>query len=237
MEQAGSDAERRKTTMDREMPDLRSYSSYAIMYELSSREFRKKLGLFPEELRYYVILANSIIGAENAKRVEGTPGAVIKDGEEFVGKLLSMVDPEEDAAFREILETYLVETMKDELRCCCPNCARFEECLDVDNLTVGGLFERRVKGEETVELKREIVRQVDAALERTPHVDTDMARLFCEQFRHQYSLSGIGEVFGRYADIAAVLQASYGIDYRKIQQKMVLLNMEFCEKTTSAGNS
>ncbi|MDA8241253.1 MAG: hypothetical protein M0Z67_12905 [Nitrospiraceae bacterium] len=212
------------------MPDLRKYSSYAIMYELNNREFRKKLGLFPEELRYYVILANSIIGAENAKRVEGTPGAVIKDGEEFVARLLGMMDPGQDAAFREVLETYLVETMKDELRCCCPNCACFEECLDIGNLAVGGLFERRANGEETEELKKEIALQVAAAFERTPHVDTDSAHRLCENFRHQYSASGIGEVFGRYTEIAAVLRDTFGIDYRKIQQEMVLLNMEFCER-------
>lgn len=219
------------------MPDRNKYSSYAIMYELNNREFRKKLALFPEELRYYVILANSIIGAENAKRVAGTPEAVIKDGEEFVAKLLSMVDPEEDAAFREVLETYLVETMKDELRCCCSNCARFYECLDIGNLTVGGLFERRVNGEETEELKQEISRQIDAATSRTPYVDTDKAHLLCKDFRHQYSASCIGEVFGRYAEIAAAIQVSFGIDYRKIQQKMVLLNMEFCEKENARRDS
>jgi hypothetical protein len=227
---------RNQESKDKEMPDSNKYSSYAIMHELNKREFRKKLELFPEELRYYVILANSIIGAENAKRVAGTPRAVIKDGEEFVSKLLSMVDPEKDAAFGEVLETYLIETMRDELRCCCPNCAAFEECLDIGNLSVGSLFERRVKGEETDDLKREIARQIDAALSRTPHVDTDTAHRLCEDFRHQYSASGIGEVFGRYADIASALQASYGIDYRKIQQKMVLLNMEFCEKEAGRGD-
>ncbi len=219
--------------MEEELPELREYSSYAIMYELNSRGFRKKLSLFPEELRYYVILANSIIGAENAKRVAGTPEAVVSDSEEFVEKLLSMVKPQKDAAFKEILETYLIETMKDELRCCCPNCSRFLECLDIGNLAVGSLFKRRAKGEETDELKKEIVRQVDAALERTPHIDTDMAHLRCENFRHQYSATGLGEVFGRYSDIASTLQDSYGIDYRKIQQKMVLLNMEFCERNTA----
>ncbi|MGE5299801.1 MAG: hypothetical protein ACM3MB_02425 [Acidobacteriota bacterium] len=218
------------------MPDLRKYSSYAIMYELNNREFRKKLGLFPEELRYYVILANSIIGAENAKRVEGTPAAVIKDGEEFVAKLLEMVDPGQDAAFREVLETYLFETMKDELRYCCPNCACFEECLDIGNLVVGGLFERRANGEETEELKKEIALQVATALERTPHVDTDSAHRRCENFRHQYSASGLGEVFGRYMEITAMLRDTFGIDYRKIQQKMVLLNMEFCERSTPPGD-
>ncbi len=200
------------------------------MHELNNRELRNKLALFPEELRYYVILANSIIGAENAKRVAGTPTAVVRDGEEFVAKLLSMFDPEKDAVFRDVLETYLVETMKDELRSFCPNCASFEECLDIDKLTVGDLFERRANGEETEELKQEIVRQIDAALSRTPYVHTDKAHLFCADFRHQYSASGIGEVFGRYAEISAVLRDSFGIDYRKVQQKMVLLNIEFCEK-------
>ncbi|HSB30716.1 MAG TPA: hypothetical protein VLD55_03855 [Candidatus Sulfobium mesophilum] len=219
--------------MDGAMTELREYSSYAIMYELNSREFKKKLILFTEDLRYYVILANGIIGAENAKRVAGSPAALIKDGEEFVGKLLSMVDPGRDVAFKEILETYLVETIKDELRCCCPNCERFADCLDLENLAIGGLFKRRVIGEETEELKQEIVRQVDAALKRTPHVDTDRAHRLCKDFRHQYSASDIGEVFGRYADIAYSLQDSYGIDYQKIQQQMILLNMEFCDKNTA----
>ena len=222
--------------MERKMPDLRKYSSYAIMYELNNREFRKKLGLFPEELRYYVILANSIIGAENAKRVEGTPGAVIKDGEEFVARLLGIMDPGHDAAFRGVLETYLVETMKDELRNCCPNCSCFGDCLDIGNLAVGGLFERRANGEETEELKKQIALQVAAALERTPHVDTDSAHRLCANFRHQYSASGIGEVFGRYTEIAAVLRDTFGIDYRKIQQNMVLLNMEFCDRNTPPGD-
>lgn len=213
------------------MPGLREYSSYAIMYELRNREFKKKLGFFPEDLRYYVILANSIIGAENAKRVAGTPDAVIKDGEEFVGKLLSMADPGLDAAFKEALETYLVETIKDELRCCCQNCLGFAECLDIENSAIGALFQRRVHGEETEELKREITRQIDSVLKQTPHIDSDMAHRLCADFRHQYSASGIGEVFGRYAEIASVLEASYGIDYRRIQQMMILLNMEFCEKT------
>ncbi len=200
------------------------------MHELNKREFRKKLVLFPEELRYYVILANSIIGAENARRVAGTPEAVVRDGEEFVGKLLSMVAPEQDAAFREVLETYLIETMNGELGCCCPNCRRFDECLDLGNSPVGALFERRVNGEETEELKQEISREVDAALGRTPHLDTDEANRLCERFRHQYSAEEIGEVFGRYAEIAAELQGPFGVDYRKIQREMVALNMAFCEK-------
>jgi hypothetical protein len=216
------------------MPDNNRYTMYAIMHELNNRAFRKKLDLFPEELRYYVILAISIIGAENAKRVKSTPGAVVKDGEEFVSKLLALADPGKDGAFAEVLETCLVEMMRDELRCCCPNCAVFEQCIDIDNVPVGDLFERRVRGEESEGLKQLIVRHIDATLSRTPYVDTDMAHRLCGDFRHQYSASGIGEVFGRYADIASALQASYNIDYRKIQQKMVLLNMDFCEKA-SAG--
>ena len=218
-----------KRSRGREMSDRKEYSSYAIMHELNKREFRKKLGLFPEELRYYVILANSIIGAENAKRVAGTPEAVVRDGEEFVGKLLAMVDPERDDSFKTVLETYLIETMREELRCCCPNCRHFDECLGPDGLEVGGLFERRVNGEETEELKKEITCLIDAALAHTPYVDGGAERL-CGKFIHQYSAAEIGEVFGRYADIAATLQKSYGMDYRKIQQQMVSLNMEFCEK-------
>src|SRR3990172_3091363 len=103
------------------MPDTKTYSSFAVLYELNNREFKRKLGLFPAELRYYVVLANSIIGAENAKRVEETPEAVVEDGREFVSKLLEVAAPEQDDAFRDILETYLIETMKDELRYCCPN--------------------------------------------------------------------------------------------------------------------
>ena len=213
------------------MTDNRTYASLAVMHELNAREFRRKLGLFPEEMRYYVILANSIIGAENAKRVEETPEAVVRDGDEFVTKLLGMAHPEQNAAFREILETYLVETMKDELRYSCPNCSNFEACLDLDHSSVGDLFSRRVGGEETDELRNEIVAQIDRALEGAPHIHAANTHVLCKGFTHQCTVSRIGEVFNRYADIAAGLQEAYGIDYRKIQQAMISINMDFIQKS------
>lgn len=213
------------------MSDITSYSFYAVSYELNKRELRRKLGLFPEEMRYYVILANSIIGSENAKRVAGTPRAVIEESREFVGKLLSMVSPEDDEGFRKVAETYLVETMKDELRFCCPNCVNFPGCLDLENLAVGLLFRRRAEGEETDEIRKEIDLQVNEALRNTPYVDTDTAHELCADFRHQCRVSGIGEVFARYSEIAAELQRSFGLDYGKIQKEMIEINMDFCEKS------
>jgi hypothetical protein len=213
------------------MSEITKYSFFAVSYELNKREFRRKLGLFPEEMRYYVILANSIIGSENAKRVAETPEAVVEDSREFVEKLLSLVHPEADDGFREVAETYLIETIKDELRFSCPNCENFSKCLDLENLTVGLLFRRRANGEETEELKREITLQVDQALKRTPYIDTDRAYELCKDFRHQYRASDIGDVFGRYSDIAAELHKSFGLDYRKIQKEMIDINMEFWEKS------
>ncbi len=204
------------------------YSSYAVLYELNNREFRNKLGLFPEDLRYLVILANSIIGAENAKRMEGTPEAVVRDGEEFVEKLMGIGSAEKEEAFRDIIETCILETLKDELKNCCPNCKSFYKCLDPENLSVGRLFERRVKGEETPELRREIAGRVEEALRRTPYTDTDLAHILCKDFRHQYSSSTLGAVFGRYLDIAGELRTSFGIDYEKIQKEIIHINMEFC---------
>jgi hypothetical protein len=217
------------------MSEIERYSFFAVSYELNKREFRRKLGLFPGEMRYYVILANSIIGSENAKRVVETPEAVVEDSRKFVEKLLSLVNPEADDGFRGVAETYLIETIKDELKFACQNCENFSKCLDLENLTVGLLFKRRANGEETEELKREIALQVDHALKRTPYVDTDRAHELCKDFRHQYGASGIGEVFGRYSDIAAELHKSFGLDYRKIQQEMIEINMEFCEKSGSRG--
>jgi hypothetical protein len=214
------------------MSETRTYSLFAVSYELNKREFRRKLDLFPEEMRYYVILANSIIGSENAKRVAETPEAVVEDSREFVEKLLSLVSPGADDGFRGVAETYLIETMKDELRFSCPNCENFSKCLDLENLTVGLLFKRRANGEETEEIRREIALQVDRALKNTPYIDTDMAHELCKDFRHQYRASGVGDVFGRYSDIAAELHKSFGLDYGKIQKEMIGINMEFCEKST-----
>lgn len=188
--------------------------------------------MFPEDLRYYAILAGSIIGSENSKRIKEAPKGIIEDGEAFVSKLLELKGPEKDGVFREILETYLIETLKDELRFCCPNCLNFNKCLGIENLSVGELFKRRANGEETDEIKRDIKIQIENALQKTPHINTDEAHKLCKDFIHQYNTSNIGEVFGRYADIAAKLQNDYGIDYRKIQQQMVSINMEFYEKSS-----
>jgi hypothetical protein len=213
------------------MSGMKTYSSYAVLCELSRREFRKKLALFPEEMRPYVVLAAGVIGAELAKRSGETPEAVVRDGREFASDLLEIADPGQDESFRNVLETYLVETLKDELRYNCPNCANFHNCLDMEDLPVGSLFRRRTAGEETDELRKEIAFQVDRVLQRTPHIDTDSAQTQCKDFRHQYSADALGEVFGRYAGIAAGLQDAFGIDYRKVQQQMILLNMDFCRKS------
>jgi hypothetical protein len=213
------------------MSETATYSFYAVSFELNKREFKRKIGLFPDELRYYVILANSIIGSENAKRVAEIPEAVVQDSREFTGKLLSMVSPGADDAFREVMETYLVEAMKDELRFSCANCVNFGRCLDLENLTVGALFKRRAEGEDTEEIRKEIALQVNRALEKTPYVDGDKAHDHCKDFRHQYRASNIGEVFARYSDIAAELRKSFDLDYGKIQQKMIEINMAFCEKS------
>jgi len=213
------------------MSDTKAYSSYAVLCELSNREFKRKLGIFPAEMRHYVILAAGIVGAELAKRTEETPEAVAEDGKEFVSELLGIVGPGQDDAFGAILEKYLIETIKDELRYNCPNCTNFNACLDMENLPVGPLFRRRTEGEETEELRKEIALQIDRALQRAPHIDTDRAHRLCKDFRHQCSATTLGEVFGRYADIAADLQNTYGIDYKRIQQEMILINMEFYEKS------
>jgi hypothetical protein len=213
------------------MSDNKTFSLYAILYEINEREFQKKLHMFPEDLRYYVILAGSIIGSENSKRIKETPEGIVEDAGEFVSKLLELKVPETDGAFREILEKYLIETLNDELRFCCQNCRNFNKCLEIENLSVGGLFKRRANGEETDEIKKDIKIQVENALQNTPYIDTDEAHKLCKDFIHQYSISNIGDVFGRYADIAVKLQNDFGIDYMKIQQQMVAINMHFYSKS------
>lgn len=216
------------------MQDNRTYASYAVMRELNSREFRKRLGRFPDEQRYHVVLATGIIGAENAKRIEETPTAIVDDGDAFVGKLLDVAGPEHEGQFRDVLETCLIETMNDELRYCCANCTNFHDCLDLDNTPVGELFRRRAEGEDTGEVRSACAQYIDQALQRTPYTDTDSAHIFCCNFRHQYPASAIGEVFNRYADIAAELQRTFGLDYRKIQGEMLRINMDFVEKGMQA---
>ena len=216
--------------------DSRTYAAYAVMCELNSREFRKRLTLFPDGQQYHVVLATGIIGAENARRMEETPAAVVEDAKSLVEKLLGVADQGQDDAFRHVLETCLVETMKDELRYCCSNCMNFRACLDMEHMPIGDLFRRRAEGEDTDGLKKETVRYINEALQRTPHLDSDKAHLLCGDFRHQYPATTIGEVFNRYADIAAVLQHSYGIDYRKIQAEMVRINMAFVERDRQAAS-
>ena len=203
-------------------------SFLAILHELNDREFKRKVTLFPEELRFFVVLAGGITGLENSRRTEGTPTAVIRDAEGFVSKLLQMIDPRQDDAFRSVLEAYLLETMKDELRNSCVNCRNFSRCLDVGSLTVGELFRRRINGEESERLKTEIRLQVEEALKKTPFAESDEAHRHCTDFTHHHTPSNIGDLFGRYTQIARVLQENFGTDTRSILNEMVSLNLSFC---------
>ncbi len=212
------------------MSETFAYSIYAILHELNGREFKKKLSNYPEEMHYLVILANSIIGAENARRISETPEAVVKDSSEFVSKLLNVTDPEHKETLKEILEEFLIETLKDELRFCCPNCVNFNRCLDIKNLTLGELFRKRVEGEESDELKSEISSLIDKALENTPFLSSNDANDQCKDFIHQYGVSSLGNVIGRYRDIASELKEKYYIDYNGMQQKMIDINLVFCRK-------
>jgi len=202
----------------------------AILHEINRREFKKKLSLFSEDLHYFATVASSIVGAENAKRIRETPAGITENSEEFVSKLLEITSLEESDAFGDVLETWLIETLKDELKFCCLNCTRLNSCLDVENLSVGELFQRRVHGEETDALRKDISREVEKALENTPYVGSDEAHSLCKDFNHQYNASNVGELFGRYADIAVALQSQYGLDYKKFLQDMVTVNMAFFEK-------
>ena len=215
--------------------DNRFYSQLAILHEINRRELKNRLALFPEDLRYYATVASSIVGAENAKRIRETPAGVTENSEEFVSKLLEITSFEDSDAFREVLGIYLFETLRGELAFCCLNCALFERCLDVQNLSVGELFQRRVKGEETVQLREDICREIEKALRNTPYVATDEAHRLCLDFVHQYNVSNVGEVFGRYADIAAALHRQYGLDYKKFLQQIVSLNMFFFEACNEKG--
>ena len=57
-------------------------------------------------------VASSIVGAENAKRIRETPAGVTENSEEFVSKLLEITSFEDSDSFREVLGTYLVETLR-----------------------------------------------------------------------------------------------------------------------------
>ena len=214
------------------MTDNKQYSLLAVLHEINRRELRNKLDLFPEDLRYYATVASSIVGAENAKRIRETPAGVSENSEEFVSKLLELTSFEDSDSFREVLENYLLGTLKDELKFCCLNCTLFDRCLDIENLPVGELFLRRVNGEETAEIREDISREVEKALRNTPYVATDEAHRLCKDFLHQYNVSNVGEVFGRYANIALSLQQQFGLDYKKFLQQMVSVNMTFFEKSS-----
>jgi hypothetical protein len=214
----------------RYVPDNSFYSLMAVLHEINRKELDNKLVLFPENLRCYVPAASGIVGSENARRIKETPAGVAKSSEEFVSKLLEVTSFEDTESFRTVLSTYLIATLKDELKFCCLNCLRFDKCLGIDDLSVGGLFRRRVQGEETRELRRDISREVEKALRNTPYIASDEAYRLCKDFNHQYNASNIGEVFGRYADIAVALQVQYGLDYKKFLQEIVSVNMTFFEK-------
>lgn len=214
------------------MIDKQTFANLAILYELNKIEFERKLALYPETLRYYVLLASSIIGTENSKRLNEMPQELIHNNEEFVRKMLELSSITPDDAFRGILENYLIETLKDELRFNCLNCKEFRNCLDIKNQEeIGELFYRRVQGEETEELKREIRDKIYDIFKKIPYINTDNAAKMCLNFVHNYSCESIGQVFGRYADIAVALRGDFGIDYAKIQQSIIALNMEFYEKS------
>lgn len=204
-----------------------SYAQLAMLMELNSRECRRKREMFPEELRYGAMLAGSIVGAELAKHVAETPDAIVQHSASFAQHLAELAPPADDGVFQEILATYLVETLKDELRFCCANCRRFDACAAIDTLAVGELFRRRAEGEDTEEIREEIRRQIASALEKTPYLQVEIADELCPQFVHTYSFSDIAGVISRYAAIAAALRDAYGIDYQRVQALLVEINMEF----------
>lgn len=208
-----------------------SYSQLAVLMELNDRESRRKRELFPEELRYFAMLAGSIVGAELAQRVAETPDAVIQQSASFVRHLTELAPPADDGVFQEILATYLIETLKDELRFCCANCRSFDACVDTANLAVGDLFRRRAEGDDSEELKAEMRQQIEAALERTPYLNVEIADELCPHFVHTCTPAAIGTVISRYASIAAALRDAYGIDYRMVQSQLVEINLAFAERT------
>lgn len=212
------------------MQDHAMFSLLAILKEVNDREFRKKIGVFPEELRFYATIAGSIVGLENSKRAQEALPGVMEKSEEFVSRLLGIAQLDPDETFREVLETCLLDSLRDEMKFCCFNCTRFSGCLELDSLSVGELFRRHTLGEETESLREEIARQVETALRKTPYTESDEAYAQCSRFVHHYRASAIGELFARYADIAATLRKQFGINYERILGEMVSLNMAFHEK-------
>lgn len=96
------------------MPDEKTFSLLAVLQEVNNREFRKRLEDFPEKMHYYALVASSIIGAENSKRISETPSGVAEQSKAFVSDLLNMKPVDDDDAFREMLEVYIVKTLESE---------------------------------------------------------------------------------------------------------------------------
>ncbi|MBN2653668.1 MAG: hypothetical protein JXR79_00935 [Nitrospirae bacterium] len=218
------------------MSDKITFSELALLYELNKRTSAKRLASFPEELKYFVMLAMSIVGAENAKRINETPQAVVDDSEGFVSKLLSLADAKSDDRFRHVLESCLIESLKDELRFNCTNCLNFNRCIDINSLSVGELFMKRMGGDESESLRKEISIAVENALKNTPYAESEDAHKHCSRFEHNYSSTSVAEVFGRYAEIATELKHEYNLDYSEVQAAMLQLNMDFYEKSKSREN-
>lgn len=211
--------------------EWKTFSLLAVLKEINDREFRNRLHDFPEKFHYYAVLAAGIIGAENSKRISETPSGVAEQSDAFIENLLNVTPVDDDKAFRELLEVYIIKTLESELRFSCVNCRNFEQCLDAENLSVGQLFKKRVYGDETAETRKEITLQVEKALRNTPYTDSDDAHLLCDRFKHQYTASNIGDLFGRYASIASGLSEKFGIDYRAFQQQIIEINTSFLKKT------
>lgn len=218
------------------MSDKITFSELAVLYELNKRASIKRLAAFSDDQKYFVMLAMSIVGAQNAKRVKETPQAVVDDSEGFVSKLLSLADAKSDDRFRHVLQACLLESLRDELRFNCTNCLGFNQCLNIESLTVGELFMKRVNGDESEALRKEISIAVEDALRKTPFVDCDNAHHQCSRFEHNYSSSSVADVFGRYAEIAAELKHEYNINYSEVQAAMLQLNMDFFEKSKTREN-
>ncbi|MFO0754419.1 MAG: hypothetical protein U0411_13980 [Thermodesulfovibrionales bacterium] len=68
------------------------------------QEFRKKIGVF-RGARFYATIAGSIVGLENSKRAQEALPGVMERSEEFVSRLLGIVQLDPDETFREVLET------------------------------------------------------------------------------------------------------------------------------------
>lgn len=206
-------------------------SLYAVLHELNGRAFRERIGRFPEALRYYVILADALVGLENSRRIGETPSGVIGESEQFVEKLKGMVNPSDDETFGAILLSCVLDSLKGELAFSCLNCRGFGECLQPGQLPVGRLFDRRVKGDETRELREEISRQVDAALVKIPYFDDEAAHAHCERFRHSHSVASLAGLFKRYSEIAGRFAAQYAFDYGQFLGELAAINMEFARKS------